>query len=126
VFDLIETADPPDADHDNEPYDAALSVSVAELDKSTKQRESLKLRAIMARLLTLGRRGDSNPPPQLPMYETVSSGWNAENKLWKEVLWPKLDDEFLRVKESSKPAAWKLEWSPRAILLVVIPRMPIC
>ncbi|KAJ7509244.1 hypothetical protein B0H11DRAFT_1961880 [Mycena galericulata] len=79
--------DTPVAEPVEEPYDAATSVSVAALDKS-KKRSSM-----------------------LPMYETVSRGWDTSNKRWKNVLWPTLDQDFQRVNNKQEGAAWKLVWS---------------
>ncbi|KAJ6567954.1 hypothetical protein DFH09DRAFT_1155508 [Mycena vulgaris] len=105
------TEDPPVADRDPGPQDAAMSVSVAALDKSKKRRPPSILGKFLDKISfkSSGSEGDDTTPA-LPMYETVSRGWDATNMRWRNVIWPTLDHEFHGVSNNSKRAAWKLRW----------------
>ncbi|KAJ7110956.1 caspase domain-containing protein [Mycena epipterygia] len=101
------TDDPPVSGRDEEPYDAAMSVSVAALDKSKRKRTPNILRKLVSRFSSKASADATSP---LPMHETVSRGWDATNMRWRNVCWPTLDQDFRRVHEKSGSAAWKLRW----------------
>lgn len=99
--------DPPRSGHDEEPYDAAMSVSVAALDKSKRKRTTSVLGKLVSRFSPKASADATSP---LPMHETVSRGWDTTNRRWRNVCWPTLDQDFRRVHEKSGSAAWKLQW----------------
>lgn len=91
-------------------YDpAAMSISVAALDKSKRKRPSSFFGKLMHMVKSSVPQSD-DATPRLPMYDTVSRGWDATNMRWKNVIWPTLDQEFQPVHNKSKRAAWKLDW----------------
>ncbi|KAJ7702700.1 hypothetical protein B0H17DRAFT_118899 [Mycena rosella] len=95
------------------PETAAMSVSVAALDKSNskKRRPSSVIGKFFDKIsFKMGPAEGQDVPPPLPMYETVSRGWDATNMRWKSVIWPTLDHEFHGVPNTSERAAWKLRW----------------
>jgi hypothetical protein len=57
-----------------------------------------------------GQSSEKPEPFELPLYQTVSRGWDPTNKEWKHVLWPTLNKEFQRVRDGSPETAWKLQW----------------
>ncbi|KAJ7309441.1 hypothetical protein DFH08DRAFT_1049749 [Mycena albidolilacea] len=91
----------------DKPSEAAMSVSIATLKKSKKDQTP----GMLGKLLSyLSPKSSTNQPPlptSLFMNETVSRGWDATNKQWKNVVWPTLDKDFCSV-HTSKHAAWKL------------------
>ncbi|KAJ7775945.1 hypothetical protein DFH07DRAFT_73021 [Mycena maculata] len=105
--------DPPVGGPSEAPYDAGMSVSVAALDKSEKKKSS-KLGKIINKLSFKSPAAGKLPTPALPMYETVSRGWDATNLRWRNVVWPSLDQDFQRVQNNSD-AAWKLEWNTPSV-----------
>ncbi|KAJ7816061.1 hypothetical protein B0H14DRAFT_1397582 [Mycena olivaceomarginata] len=122
------TQDTPIGDPVDIPEDAAVSVSVAPLDKSKKKKSS-KIGRFLDRLSLKSSTSPGLPSTQeLPMYETISRGWDPANLQWKNVLWPTLDHQF-RLVDIQKPesAAWKLAWNIDTIppTTPVIPAAPI-
>ncbi|KAJ7495290.1 hypothetical protein FB451DRAFT_1477946 [Mycena latifolia] len=80
----------------------AMSVSVAPLKKRRPPSVFGKF---------LDKLSFKPSPPELPMYETVSHGWDVSNMRWKSVVWPTLDHQFHSVPDNSVKAAWKLRWA---------------
>ncbi|KAJ7134082.1 hypothetical protein C8R43DRAFT_1073047 [Mycena crocata] len=105
--------DPPLAENAETRSDAAVSVAVTSLDKSQKKRTLGRFNKLAGRLSLKGKANTSKnagKTPELPMLETVARGWDATNKIWRNVGWTALDQDFQRVHETSGNAAWKLQW----------------
>ncbi|KAJ7495275.1 hypothetical protein FB451DRAFT_1213734 [Mycena latifolia] len=91
----------------------AMSVSVAPVDKSKKRRPPSVFGKFLDKLsFKPSPPEDQDTTPDLPMYETVSRGWDASNMRWKSVIWPTLDHTFHGIPDNSEKATWKLRWTP--------------
>ncbi|KAF7333078.1 hypothetical protein MVEN_02372600 [Mycena venus] len=87
--------------------EAADSLSVALLDK-TQRKEHVK--GAMKKLISkITSKSKSTKPAliDLPLYEYVARGWDATNKVWRNTVWPTLDQDFV---STDRPAstAWHL------------------
>ncbi|KAJ7455852.1 hypothetical protein FB451DRAFT_1277571 [Mycena latifolia] len=91
----------------------AMSLSVAPLNKSKKRRPPSVFGKFLDKLsFKPSPPEDQDTTPELPMYETVSRGWDVSNRRWKSVIWPTLDHTFHGVPDNSEKATWKLRWTP--------------
>ncbi|KAJ6631545.1 hypothetical protein B0H10DRAFT_2207182 [Mycena sp. CBHHK59/15] len=87
------------ADNNKPPYDASMAVAVARPDGSKTQKKPTMLESFLRKLKFAKQL-------ELPLYETVSRGWDDINKKWKNVVWPALDKHFY-VSEKSRTAAYE-------------------
>ncbi|KAJ6461396.1 hypothetical protein C8R45DRAFT_533023 [Mycena sanguinolenta] len=96
-----------------------VSTAVAPLDKAKKKKKPSKITRLIHKLpFKSSAPAGLSSEQQLPMYETVSRGWDTANMRWRDVLWPTLDDQFRIIdSKSSEPAAWKLEWDTKGATL---------
>jgi hypothetical protein len=113
------------SEHREKPYEAAMSVSVAALEKSKKEQTPGMLGKLLSHLLPKSSANQPPVPTSLFMNKTVSRGWDATNMQWKNLVWPTLDKNFCSV-HTSKHAAWKLLWGgliePVAVKATVPPK----
>ncbi|KAJ7247108.1 hypothetical protein C8J57DRAFT_1360008 [Mycena rebaudengoi] len=93
------TMNPPARSDGAPTSEAAASVSLAALDRSKTKNKFGLIKKIGGKLR--GQSSEKPEPFELPLYQTVSRGWDPTNKEWKHVLWPTLNKE---------PTAWKLQW----------------
>ncbi|KAJ7478754.1 hypothetical protein B0H11DRAFT_2028561 [Mycena galericulata] len=110
-LDVQWSQDPPVAEPVEVPYNAATWVSVAALNKSKKKISSTVGKFFDKLSFKSSAAAGKSSTAELPIYETVSRGWDTTNKRWKNVLWPTLDQDFRRVNNKQEGAAWKLVWS---------------
>ncbi|KAJ7099837.1 hypothetical protein C8R44DRAFT_888520 [Mycena epipterygia] len=108
-------ANPPMAADGKDTERVGISLRIAPLDKGQKKRPPSvfhKIRNIRNKFST--KASPLDDAPELPMYETVSRGWDAKNMRWRSVVWPTLDRTFHGVPHTSEKAAWKLRWPDAA------------
>ncbi|KAJ7780194.1 hypothetical protein DFH07DRAFT_765483 [Mycena maculata] len=110
VFPRDSRSEPTAGDQPPAHDEPATSVSVGTIDGTKFRRKP----GIVDRLRQTFTTKSKDKSTSLPIYETVSRGWDATNNKWMGLLWPELDKEF-HIAENPDTIVWKLDWKKKDI-----------